>query len=152
MLKYSIIVWNYLFWPKNKTPFYKFDSDPVSDSDLDPDSNPDSNPDPKWLFRIRLGSGSGQKFRILTDPVPVPDPDPQHWQRECAMYSHHGGIRRTTHNRLCVNCSGPGYWGGGGAQQPGKAVVLGRLSLCLCMRVSDKGQAHNYNKYSKVVK
>jgi hypothetical protein len=37
---------------------------------LDPDSNPDSNPDPKCLFRIRIGSG--QKFRILTDP------DPQH--------------------------------------------------------------------------
>ncbi len=55
-----------LFWPKNKTPFYRFVLDPVSD--------PDSNPDPKGLFRIRIGSGSGQKFRILTDP----DPDPQH--------------------------------------------------------------------------
>jgi hypothetical protein len=48
--------------------FYRFVSDPVSD----PDSNPDSNPDPKCLFRIRIGSGSGQKFRVLTDP------DPQH--------------------------------------------------------------------------
>ena len=31
----------------------------------------------KRLFRFRIGSGSGQKFRILPDPVPVPDP--QHW-------------------------------------------------------------------------
>jgi hypothetical protein len=52
------------------TTFDRFVLDPVSD----PDSNPDSNPDPKCLFRIRIGSG--QKFRILTDPVP--DPEPQH--------------------------------------------------------------------------
>ncbi len=57
MLKYSIIVWNYLFWPKNKTPFYRLISDPV----LDPVLNPDSNPE--CLFRIRIGSGSGQKFQ-----------------------------------------------------------------------------------------
>jgi hypothetical protein len=61
----------YLFWPKNKTPFYRFVSDPVSDPDSDPDSNPDSYPDPKCFFldpyRIRIrpkvsdpyGSGSG---------------------------------------------------------------------------------------------
>jgi hypothetical protein len=46
---------NTFFWPENKTPFYRFVSDPVSD----PDSNPDSNPDPKCLFRI------------LTDPDPA---------------------------------------------------------------------------------
>jgi hypothetical protein len=51
--------------------FFRFFSDPVSV----PDSYPDPNPDPKRLFRFRIGSGSGQKFRILQDPVP----DPQHW-------------------------------------------------------------------------
>ncbi len=59
MLKYSKIVWITFFWPENKTPFYRFVSDPVSDQD--------SNPDPKCLFRIRIrpkvsdpyGSGSG---------------------------------------------------------------------------------------------
>ncbi len=30
-------------------------------------------------FQFRIGSG--QKFRILTDPDPVPDPDPQHWKK-----------------------------------------------------------------------
>ncbi len=48
------------FWSENKTPFYLFVSDPVSD----PVSDLDSNPDPKCLFRIRIGSGSGQKLRI----------------------------------------------------------------------------------------
>ncbi len=59
------------FGLKIRLLFYCFVSEPVSD----PDSNPDSNPDPKCLFWIRIGSG--QKFRILTDPVP----DPQHWTR-----------------------------------------------------------------------
>jgi hypothetical protein len=48
------------FWPKKKTPFYRFVLDPVSD----PVSDSDSNPDPKCLFRIRIGSGSGQKLRF----------------------------------------------------------------------------------------
>jgi len=59
---------NTLFCPDYKAPFYRFVSDPVSD--------PDSNPDRKCLFRIRIGSGSRQKFLIL------PDPDPQHWITE----------------------------------------------------------------------
>jgi hypothetical protein len=33
-------------------------------------SDPDSNLDPKRLFWFRIGSGSGQKFRILPDPDP----------------------------------------------------------------------------------
>ncbi len=45
------------------------------DPDSNPVSDPDLNPDPKRFFRFRIGSGSGQKFRILPDPVP----DPQHW-------------------------------------------------------------------------
>jgi hypothetical protein len=83
---------------------YKFiqdpDPDPGSDPELSEKSDPDPGSDPKQIipdpqhwFRIRFwirfwiriririqnvyfGSGSGQKFRILTDPVP--DPDPQH--------------------------------------------------------------------------
>jgi hypothetical protein len=55
--------------------FYRFFSDPVSD----PDSNLDPNPDPKRLFRFRIGSGSGQKFRFHQVPDPVLDPDPQQW-------------------------------------------------------------------------
>ncbi len=52
-----------LFWPENKTPFYLFVSDPVSD--------PDSNPDPKCLFRIRIGSGYGQKLiRNTAEKIP----------------------------------------------------------------------------------
>jgi hypothetical protein len=43
---------------------------------LDAFSDPDSNLDPKCLFRIRIGSVSGQKFMILSDPLA--DPDPQH--------------------------------------------------------------------------
>jgi hypothetical protein len=45
-------------WPENKTPFYRFVSDPVSDPDSDPvsDSDPDSNPDPKCLFYFASGS------------------------------------------------------------------------------------------------
>jgi hypothetical protein len=61
-----------VFWSDYMAPFYRFVSDPV----LDLDSNPDSNLDPKCLFQIRLGSGSGQKFRLLM--VPVLNPDPQH--------------------------------------------------------------------------
>ncbi len=38
----------------------RFFSNPVSD--------PDSNTEPKRLFRFRIGSGSGKKFRILPDP------------------------------------------------------------------------------------
>ncbi len=59
-----------LFWPKCKALFYRF----ISDPDSNPVSDPDSNPDPKRLYRFRIGSGSGQKFRILPDPVRK-DPD-----------------------------------------------------------------------------
>jgi hypothetical protein len=45
------------FWPKNKTPIDRFVLDPVSD--------PVSDPDPKCLFRIRIGSGSGQGSATL---------------------------------------------------------------------------------------
>ncbi len=69
---------NTLFWPECKAPFYRF----ISAPDSNPVSDPDSNPDPKRLFRFRIGSVSGQKFRILPDPVPVPDPDPQHSRKE----------------------------------------------------------------------
>jgi hypothetical protein len=59
-------MWNmFILWPECKAPFYIFISNPVSD--------PDTNPDTKFLFRFRIGSGSGQKFRVL------PDPDPQNW-------------------------------------------------------------------------
>ncbi len=44
------------FGLKIKAPFYRFFSNPVFDPDL--------NPDPKRLFWFRIGSGSGQKFRI----------------------------------------------------------------------------------------
>ena len=59
-------MWNmFILWPECKAPFYIFISNPVSD--------PDTNPGTKFLFRFRIGSGSGQKFQVL------PDPDPQHW-------------------------------------------------------------------------
>ncbi len=67
-VKYLLSYETTLFWPECKALFYRF----ILDPDSNPVSDPDSNPDPKRLFRFRIGSGSGQKFRIL------PVPDPQH--------------------------------------------------------------------------
>ncbi len=65
MFKYSIIGWNYLFWPKNKTPFDRFVLDLVSD----PDSFI-SDPDririwPKVSDSYGSGSGSGSGSATL---------------------------------------------------------------------------------------
>jgi hypothetical protein len=45
-------------------------------------------------------SGSGQKFRVLTDPVRVPDPDPQHWIKIRIQYKHHGILMKVFFSRF----------------------------------------------------
>ena len=81
---------NTFFWPENKTPFYRFVSNPVSDPVLDPDSNPD----PKCLFRIRIrpkasdpyGSGSATLHKIGEIPEGT-ILDPQHGNKvACIEY------------------------------------------------------------------